>query len=296
MDSVSFFPVTVSAPARRTNPKTTMSNQISSLLSGVTSAEVSQTSEAFEAVHASPLLPFDNIHNLRDLGGLCSRDGRRVRTGRLFRSGNPGMASAADIARLRTLGLDEVIDFRSSEEKSVDESGFANAFNWVALPVLEGSMSMNELVPRLRTATWQEMDDFMLQVYRDFPIKHQSAFGSFMKQAETGRALLYHCSTGKDRAGFATFLLLSALDVAPDAILANYLESNHWNRRLVHGLRARLESLGISPEVAMPLLEVRAGYLQASLQAIEQEWGSTARFLSDALALDVQRLRAHYLE
>ena len=273
-----------------------MPNQISSLLSGVTSAEVSQTSQAFEAAPTSPLLPFDNIHNLRDLGGLRSRDGRRVRAGRLFRSGNPGMASAADIVRLRALGVEEVIDFRSSEEKSVEEGGFANAFNWLALPVLEGSMSMNELVPRLRNATWKEMDDFMLQVYLDFPIKHRSAFGRFMKQAETGRALLYHCSTGKDRAGFATFLLLSALDVAPDAILANYLESNHWNRRLVQGLRARLEQLGVSPEVAMPLLEVRSGYLQASLQKIEQEWGSTARFLSDALALDVQRLREHYLE
>ncbi|KXU94034.1 tyrosine protein phosphatase [Caballeronia megalochromosomata] len=241
-------------------------------------------------------MPFDNIHNLRDLAGLRSRDGRRVRTGRLFRSGNPGMASVADIARLRTLDLDDVIDFRSPEEKSAEERDFANAFNWVALPVLEGSMSMNELVPRLRNATRQEMDDFMLQVYRDFPIKHRPAFGNFMKKAEMGRALLYHCSTGKDRAGFATLLLLSALDVTPDAILANYLESNHCNRRLVQGLLARLEPLGISPEVAMPLLEVRSGYLQASLQTIEQEWGNTARFLNEALGVDVQRVRDHYLE
>jgi protein-tyrosine phosphatase len=227
---------------------------------------------------------------------LRSRDGRRVRANRLFRSANPGMASAADIERLRALKLDVVIDFRTPEEKSAQESGFTNAFNWVALPVLEGSMAMNELVPRLQGATRQEMDEFVLQLYRDFPIKHRAAFGQFMKEAEAGRTLMYHCSTGKDRAGFATFLLLSALDVAPDTILANYLESNHWNRRLIHGLLARLEPLGISPEVVMPLLEVRAGYLQASLQAIEQEWGSTARFLGEALAVDVQRLQAHYLE
>lgn len=273
-----------------------MSSQISSLLSGVTSHEFHEGESSSEAGSSLALPRFDNIHNLRDLGGLHSRDGRRVRAGRLFRSGNPGMARAADIARLQTLGLDEVIDFRSPEEKSPDESGFANAFNWSALPVMDGSMNMSELVPRLRSATRQEMDDFMLQVYRDFPIKHQSPFGTFMKEAETGRALLYHCSTGKDRAGFATFLLLSALDVAPDAILANYLESNHWNQRLVQGLRARVEALGISPDVAMPLLEVRSGYLQASLQTIEQEWGSTARFLSEALAVDVEHVREHYLE
>jgi protein-tyrosine phosphatase len=214
-----------------------MSNQISSLLSGVTSAENLETNHALEGVPGLHLMPFDNIHNLRDLAGLRGRDGMRVRTGRLFRSGNPGMASVADIARLRTLDLDDVIDFRSPEEKSAEERDFANAFNWVALPVLEGSMSMNELVPRLRNATRQEMDDFMLQVYRDFPIKHRPAFGNFMKKAEMGRALLYHCSTGKDRAGFATLLLLSAL-----------------------------------------------------------EWGNTARFLNEALGVDVQRVRDHYLE
>ncbi|WP_321794732.1 tyrosine-protein phosphatase [Caballeronia sp. J97] len=172
-----------------------MSNQTSSLLSGVTSAENLEANHALEGVPSLHLMPFDNIHNLRDLAGLRSRDGRRVRTGRLFRSGNPGMASVADIARLRTFGLHEVIDFRSPEEKSAEESGFANAFDWVALPVLEGSTSMNELVPRLRNATRQEMDDFMLQIYRDFPINHRSAFGNLMKKAEMGRALLYHCGT-----------------------------------------------------------------------------------------------------
>lgn len=269
-----------------------MSSEISSFLSGITSEAVIAPSQPFDAVHAT----FDNVHNLRDLGGLRSRDGRSVRAGRLFRSGNPGLASMADIARLRSFGIDVVIDFRSGEEKSPEESAFTDAFDRVALPVLEGSMSMNELVPRLRAATRQRMDDFMLQVYRDFPIKHRLAFAYFMKEAESGRTLLFHCSTGKDRAGFATFLLLSALDVAPETILANYLESNDCNRRLVQGLCARLESLGISPEVAMPLLEVRSGYLEASIETIEQEWGSTARFLSDALGVDTQRLREQYLE
>lgn len=273
-----------------------MTSQISSLLSGAAARAFSATSPTSAVALTGTALPLENVHNLRDLGGLVSRDGRRVRTGRLFRGGNPGLASTADIARLRALGLDVVIDFRAPEEKSDAESGFTNAFNWVALPVLEGTMSMSELVPRLRSGTRQDLDDFMLQVYRDFPIKHQSAFGKFMKEAEAGRTLMYHCSTGKDRAGFATMLLLSALNVAPDTILANYLESNHWNQRLIRDLLARLASLAISPDVAMPLLEVRAGYLQASLRTIEQEWGSTANFLSEALSVDVKCLQENYLE
>jgi|UPI000493B2F6 protein-tyrosine phosphatase len=46
-------------------------------------------------------------------------------------------------------------------------------------------------MPRLQSGTQQDMDDFMQQVYCDFPTKHQSAFGKFMKEAEAGRALLH---------------------------------------------------------------------------------------------------------
>lgn len=136
---------------------------------------------------------------------------------------------------------------------------------------------------------------FLFENNRDFPLKHQSTFGRFLKTAEAGPTLLYHCSAGKDRAGFATLLLLSALGVAPDAILANYLESNHQNRRLIREILTRLNSLGIAHDVAMPLLEVRPGYLLASLHTIQQEWGSMAKFLGEVMVVEVEQLRAHYL-
>ena len=62
-------------------------------------------------VPGNAALALDNVVNLRDLGGLATRDGYRVRAGKLFRSGNPGLASAADMERLRALQLDMVIDF-----------------------------------------------------------------------------------------------------------------------------------------------------------------------------------------
>lgn len=241
-------------------------------------------------------LHFEKVANARDLGGLTGAGGRRLRSGRQLRSGNPGLASADDIARLRALSLDLVVDFRSPGEKSAEESGFGQVFHWVATPVLEGSMAMGELLPRLRTATAREMDDFMLQVYRDFPLKYQEAFGGFMKHAEAGRSMLYHCTAGKDRTGFATLLLLSALGVAPDVIEANYLESNRWNAAFIQGVLQKMAPLGIAAEVMMPLLEVKPAYLQASLQAIEEGWGSVPAYVGTALGVEAEQLRAHYLE
>ncbi|WP_354685988.1 tyrosine-protein phosphatase [Cupriavidus necator] len=240
-------------------------------------------------------LIFDTISNARDLGGLIGAAGRRVRHGRLYRSGNPALASAADLERLHALGLDMVVDFRSPGEKSPDEAGFGQRFHWVAVPVLEGNMAMDVLMPRLRASTPAQMDAFMLEVYRDFPVRYRAAFGGFMQTAQGGKTLLFHCTAGKDRTGFASLLLLAALGVAQDDILVNYLESNRRNAQFNQAALARMAQFGVSAEVMTPLLEVRASYLEASMQAIEREWGSVDRYLCDALQVDVAQLRGHYL-
>jgi protein-tyrosine phosphatase len=240
-------------------------------------------------------LAFDTISNARDLGGLAGAGGRHVRHGRLYRSANPALACAADLERLQALGLDMVVDFRSPGEKSPEEAAFGQRFHWMAVPVLEGSMAMDVLMPRLRAGTPAQMDAFMLEVYRDFPVRYRDAFGGFMRTAQDGKTLLFHCTAGKDRTGFAALLLLAGLGVAQDDILANYLESNQRNAQFNASALARMAGFGVDPAVMMPLLEVRASYLDASMQAIDAAWGSLDNYLRDALEVDVAQLRAHYL-
>ena len=61
-------------------------------------------------------LEFDGALNFRDLGGLCTRDGRRVAAGRLFRSDALWQLSARDLERLATLRLRTVCDLRAAHE------------------------------------------------------------------------------------------------------------------------------------------------------------------------------------
>ncbi len=240
-------------------------------------------------------LGLESVSNARDLGGLAGAGGRRIRHGRLYRSGNPALACGADIERLQGLALDMVVDFRSPGEKSAEEAPFGQRFNWIAMPVLEGTMAMDVLMPRLRESTPEDVDAFMLGVYRDFPVRYRNVFGDFMRNAQAGKTLLYHCTAGKDRTGFASLLLLSALGVGQDDILANYLESNRRNARFNTQALERVAQLGIRPEVMMPLLEVRASYLEASVQAIEAAYGNMEHYLSDGLGVDVEAVRGYYL-
>lgn len=241
-------------------------------------------------------LALDSVHNARDLGGLTGANGRRVRDGKLFRSGNPARASAADIEFLDGLALQAVIDFRADSEKAQDEAHFGKRFTWIASPVLDGNMSMAVLLPRLRDSTQAAVSAMMVDIYRDFPSRYQAPFGSFLQTAATGKTLLFHCTAGKDRTGFASLLLLSALGVSQDDIVANYLESNHWNARFFQQILAKSAERGVRDDVMMPLLEVAPAYLEASVQAIDQAFGGMDRYLRDVLHVDVDVLRAHYLE
>jgi len=115
-------------------------------------------------------------------------------------------------------------------------------------------------------------------------------------QAPAASPLVYHCTAGKDRTGWATAVLLTLLGVPRETVMADYLLSNDY---LVQKNQATLSAM--SPELAAkfgPALTVRAAYLQAAFDEVEQRYGSFDRYLKDGLGLDaaaVARLRERFL-
>lgn len=252
--------------------------------------------KASPAPAVQSVLQLDGVYNARDLGGLIGAQGKRVRSGKLFRSGNPAHASSADIQRLEELGLDAVIDFRCAPEKSQDDGTFARHFNWIPMPVLDGNIQVDSLLPKLRHATPDFSTAMMTDVYRSFPTRYQEPFAAFLKQAATGQTLLFHCTAGKDRTGFAAMLLLSALGVSWPDILSDYLTSNRLNSRLFQDVLPKSFANGIPTEVMMPLLEVSPAYLETAGLAIEAACGGMEPYLRDVMGVDLDALRGHYLE
>ena len=58
----------------------------------------------------------DGAYNFRDIGGLVGADGRRVRTGRVYRSDHLNDLSDADLGVIGALGLRAIHDFRLDSE------------------------------------------------------------------------------------------------------------------------------------------------------------------------------------
>ncbi|MFD5704020.1 MULTISPECIES: tyrosine-protein phosphatase [Streptomyces] len=251
------------------------------------------------------------VRNFRDVGGLPTVDGRRVRHGVLFRSGHLAHATAADAAFLASLGLHTVFDFRNAADQrlegpDVELPGVRN----VNLPLTDPADGA-EFWKMVRDGDLDQLRSVlsdgraagrMSASYRTI-IKERTAEHSRVLHAlaEDSVPALMHCAAGKDRAGLSIAVSLLAVGVEREAIEADYLESNAAHRRYkVH--RSSTSPDAMSPEVMellSPLFDARAEYLAAAFETIELTWGDTETYLARGLGVTPQtreRLRERLLD
>lgn len=251
------------------------------------------------------------VRNFRDVGGLPTTDGRRVRYGVLFRSGHLAHATAEDAAFLSSLGLHTIFDFRNAADQKLEGPD-------VELPgVRNVNLPLSD--PADGAEFWQMVRDGDLDQLRAILDDGKGAarmIASYRKivterTAEHARVLrdlagdsvpaLMHCAAGKDRAGISMAVTLLALGVERDAIVADYLESGAEHRRYKVRRSGSAET-AYTPEVMEllnPLFDARAEYLEAAFASIEETWGDVDTYLARGLGLSPdsrERLRARLLD
>ncbi|MGX2993536.1 tyrosine-protein phosphatase [Streptomyces sp. JNUCC 64] len=250
------------------------------------------------------------VRNFRDLGGLPTTDGGRIRHGVLFRSGHLAHATEADSRFLTSLGLHTVFDFRNDADRGLDGHdvelpGVRNLHLPLSDPadgaafwrmVRRGDLAeLREVLARGRAA------ERMAGAYRVM-IEERTAEHALVLRtvAEDGVPVLMHCAAGKDRAGLAVAVTLLALGVGRDAVEADYLESNAAHRR--YRVRRDADADGPTHEVMellSPLFEARAEYLAAAFDTVDRRWGGTEEYLREALGVTPalrDRLRSRLLD
>lgn len=251
------------------------------------------------------------VRNFRDVGGLPTVDGKRVKQGQLFRSGHLAHATEEDAAFLASLGLHTIFDFRNASDQKlegpdVELPGVRN----VNLPLTDPAdgaefwkMVRDGEIDQLRSILGDgKAANRMINSYRTI-IKQRTAEHSQVLHAlaEDSVPALMHCAAGKDRAGLSIAVTLLAVGVERDAIVADYLESNAAHRRYkVH--RSSSSAAAYSPEVMellSPLFDARTAYLTAAFETIEETWGGVDPYLEQALRITPElreRLRERLLD
>ena len=243
------------------------------------------------------VVALEGCSNMRDLGGYRAADGRAVRFGLVFRSASLAALTEADLLAFDATGIRTVCDLRGEREAARAPSRLpgVDAPEVVRLPIEPRvGASLRDLLAR-EEATGEDMHDLLRTAYAAYATDHlpryRALFGLLL--GEERLPLLFHCSAGKDRTGFGAALVLTALGVPRETVVADYLATNRiWKRE--HALPPNTPA-----DVRDTLLTAHRPLLEAALDLAVSSHGGVEALLENGLGLDpprLARLRATLLE
>jgi len=264
---------------------------------------------------AQRLVPLQQGSNFRDIGGYAAAGGKHVRWGLIYRSGASAMLTPADLDRVKALGLRNLVDLRSDEERvlaptKIDGVHYsAVGYSMAALMSHLGTGATQAAgakvsVPQNGVAIYHSLPEMLVPQMRIL----------FRILAKGATPVEYNCSAGQDRTGFATAMILSALGVPRDVIYRDYLLSTQYRQpryEMPHIDPARYPDNRVAQFFAhfqdnpayatpQPLKEADGTpFLKGAFDAIDAKWGSVDNYLMKAVGLsdqDLARIRAAYLQ
>ena len=250
--------------------------------------------------------------NFRDLGGYRTIDGRTVKWGSVYRSGELGKLTDMDIAKLERIGIRTAVDFRSElEVEHRGEDRLPQGARGVAVPIDPGDLAA--VLEQLFTPGNLSgiPPDFLVQVNRTLIRDFTGEYAKLMREvAEPDkRPLVLHCTHGKDRAGMGAAIILSVLGVPWKTVVDDHLLSNVYRReeneeQLAQIREAMADQKGIPVgDVDMSsfdtLFWLTPAEFDAAQQAMTDNYGSVESYIREGLGISDEmrdRLRDELLE
>lgn len=274
--------------------------RVSALVLALASSAVAQSSPGQTVGVAS-------VPNLRDVGGYATREGLVVRTRLLYRSNQLTRISPEDMKKIAALGLRNDYDLRTAMERNPAPDELPPGVNNIWLNVLadadqSGAAQVFSLLQNPKQTNANAVlgdgkaEAFMSKSYREFVSlpSARKAYRQFFTDLgnESKLPALFHCTTGKDRTGWAAAALLSLLGVNEDVIMADYLRSNDYILPAYQKTIDAFTQEGGDPAIPLAILGVKAEYLKASFDEMQSKFGTIEDYFTKGLGIDVKGQRA----
>lgn len=217
------------------------------------------------------ILAWEGCNNVRDLGGLCTSDGRTTRWGAVVRSDSPGRLTSAGWSALYAYGIRTIITLRT-HGMAEDEFDFTPPYPDLAVvkAVIEDITDAEFVQKWVNTNLWGTPLYFTDALQR-WPERHAAVVTAIARARPGG--VLFHCIRGYDRTGIIAFLLLALAGVAPDEIIADYeLSADSFRDELLAQYDSSVRDAMLS---ALAVLDVdryldMGGATQADIAAVRQ--------------------------
>ena len=253
-----------------------------------------------------------SVPNLRDLGGYKTKNGATVVHGLVYRSNQLAGISPEDMEKIAKLGLKNDYDLRTEAERTPLPDQLPPGVNNVWLDVLKdatGSAPTNLLALLQNPEEGnKELGDGKIEAvfiasYRDFVSlsSAKTAYHEFFTSLADKNKLpaLFHCTTGKDRTGWAAAALLTLLDVPKETVMKDYLRGNDYILPLYKEVIDGSVAGGGEPSIPQAIFGVKEEYLEASFDEMHTKYGTIENYFSEALGIDAtmqKKLRDLYLK
>ena len=260
----------------------------------------------------------NSIKNARELGGYVTEDGRRVKSGLLLRTACLNGISDEDARRLTDVyRLEHIVDFRmamEAQEAADPPIGSAeyHHLNVIDLSAMSGQanaqadVSSMDLVMSVKMS--EEIGAFDGRMYVGFLANEagKKAYEDFFRillSADPDRAVLWHCTSGKDRTGLAAMLLLSAFGVDEDVIIDDYLLTNTYNAKSIERTRGALKAQGYDDDFVEKAIlvfdAISERSMRGAIEYLKKEYNSVTGYIRDGLNIspaEIDSLKEKYLD
>jgi len=240
---------------------------------------------------AQRLIKLQGATNVRDLGGYATKDGHHVKWNMLYRSADIRKLTQADLDTLQQRNITTVVDFRGTSESQAAPDKLNLNTDYILCPA-GSDENMKDWAKKL--VGLQSGGDSMMKVFyanTEFLAARYKPFFQKLLTLPNNKALLFHCTAGKDRTGIGAALLLYALGVPNQTIMEDYLASNIYrkasNEKMVQQM---VQQAHINEQVATDIASVKQEYLQATYTALIKQYGSIDNFLIGPAGLTVNDL------
>ncbi|MDE7329664.1 MAG: tyrosine-protein phosphatase [Clostridia bacterium] len=260
-------------------------------------------------------LGLKKLNNTRDLGGFPAEDGKKIKYGKLLRSGRLYKLPKHTKALLEQAGVTTVIDLRTETERQEYPDTVLSGAKYLTIPLLctvttgitytkHMARTMLNESKRIKNE-FGTADAYMIKMYESIlfdELSQQRLKEFFDAVTKDENCVLWHCNAGKDRAGICAMLLESVLGVDKELIIKDYCASKDFQLTRRFWQRAGLIVLPAPryfKRILIALMESKPQYIMGAIEKAEEKYGSVTEYCKQALGISeeqIQTLKNKYLE
>lgn len=232
--------------------------------------------------------------NFRDLGGYPAAMGKTVKWGHIYRSADVSKLTDADLKTLEARNIATVCDLRGPNELKTSPDRLPAGVTYVNLPAGSETTQVNANYAAMNR------DSMMNAAYTrtdHLKAKYKPMFDQLLALDDT-KALMFHCTAGKDRTGMGAALILSALGVDRVTILKDYAATDVYWKQGRERVAQMMKQGGSDSAQMAKMLAADPAYLQSFFTTIDTKYGSMDKFLATEMELTPEKLtmlRTNYL-